>query len=48
MNSESQHIESVKKTLCADFNEKRVKEIKRKKKSAKRTIQKQEIMILYK
>ena len=48
MNSESQHIESVKKTLGADFNEKRVKEIKRKKKSAKRTIQKQEIMILYK
>ena len=36
MNSESQHTESVKKTLCADFNEKRVKEIKRKKKSAKK------------
>ena len=44
----NQHTESVKKTLCANFDEKRVKEIKRKKKSAKRTIQKQEIMILYK
>ena len=47
MNSESQHTESVKKILCADSYAKKGNGKKAKKESAKRTIQKQEIMILY-